>query len=129
MNVNDLIDVIDNVQTACTKVKGLKNPYGIEMVYFHNKNMHWDKAAEYADKCNVLGYDDWRLPNTKEIQWIFKHMIERFECFDGLNYKNRIRVWSNEARSDEKLAWAVDSKCVKFLYEKNEYKYFAFYVR
>lgn len=35
MNVNDLIDIIGNVQTAYTKVKELKNPHGIEMVYFH----------------------------------------------------------------------------------------------
>lgn len=27
----------------------------------------WDEAVEYADNLELGGYDDWRMPSTKEL--------------------------------------------------------------
>jgi hypothetical protein len=32
--------------------------------------MNWESALKYAEGCETAGYDDWRLPNTKELQSI-----------------------------------------------------------
>jgi hypothetical protein len=32
--------------------------------------MNWEKALSYAEKLKYAGYDDWRLPNAKELQSI-----------------------------------------------------------
>lgn len=32
--------------------------------------MDWESALEYAENANYAGYDDWRLPNVKELQSI-----------------------------------------------------------
>ena len=34
------------------------------------KGMNWKDALEYAETLNLGGYDDWRLPNAKELQSI-----------------------------------------------------------
>jgi hypothetical protein len=34
------------------------------------KAMNWQEALEYAQKLVYAGYDDWRLPNAKELQYI-----------------------------------------------------------
>lgn len=34
------------------------------------KTMNWEKALEYAESLKLAGYDDWRLPNVKELQSI-----------------------------------------------------------
>jgi len=34
------------------------------------KTMNWKEALEYAENLNYAGYDDWRLPNVKELQSI-----------------------------------------------------------
>ena len=34
------------------------------------KGMNWEEALKYADNLNLGGYDDWRLPNIKELQSI-----------------------------------------------------------
>ena len=35
-----------------------------------NKAMNWEEALEFAEDLVYAGYDDWRLPNTKELQYI-----------------------------------------------------------
>jgi hypothetical protein len=32
--------------------------------------MNWQEALEYAENLEYAGYDDWRLPNAKELQYI-----------------------------------------------------------
>ncbi len=34
------------------------------------KGMNWKDALAYAQSANLAGYDDWRLPNAKELQFI-----------------------------------------------------------
>ena len=34
------------------------------------RGMDWEKALSYAETLNLAGYDDWRLPNVKELQSI-----------------------------------------------------------
>ena len=34
------------------------------------KGMNWEEALEYAENLTLGGYDDWRLPNAKELQSI-----------------------------------------------------------
>jgi hypothetical protein len=34
------------------------------------KSMSWQEALRYAENLVSAGYDDWRLPNTKELQYI-----------------------------------------------------------
>lgn len=34
------------------------------------KGMNWQDALAYAEKLDYAGYDDWRLPNAKELQYI-----------------------------------------------------------
>jgi hypothetical protein len=34
------------------------------------KGMNWEDALAYAESATVAGYDDWRLPNAKELQSI-----------------------------------------------------------
>ena len=34
------------------------------------KPMNWQEALEYAENLVYAGYDDWRLPNAKELQYI-----------------------------------------------------------
>jgi hypothetical protein len=34
------------------------------------KTMTWEQALEYAENLNYAGYNDWRLPNVKELQSI-----------------------------------------------------------
>lgn len=35
-----------------------------------SKGMNWEKALKYAQNIKIGGYDDWRLPNAKELQSI-----------------------------------------------------------
>lgn len=34
------------------------------------KGLNWEEALEYAENATIGGYDDWRLPNAKELQSI-----------------------------------------------------------
>lgn len=36
----------------------------------NNKGLNWHEALQYAENLNLGGYDDWRLPNAKELQSI-----------------------------------------------------------
>lgn len=37
---------------------------------FGDGTMNWEQALEWAENLNYAGYDDWRLPNAKELQSI-----------------------------------------------------------
>lgn len=60
---NQFIDNSDG--TLTDKATGL-----IWTKFDSQKGMSWKEALKYANKLKVAGYDDWRLPNAKELQYI-----------------------------------------------------------
>jgi hypothetical protein len=58
--VNDLVDNDDGTITdAATGLMWTKSDSGA--------GMNWEQALSYAEKLGRAGYDDWRLPNAKEL--------------------------------------------------------------
>ena len=60
---NDFIDNSDS--TITDRATGLG-----WMKTDSKKAMNWQEALKYADNLVYAGYDDWRLPNAKELQYI-----------------------------------------------------------
>jgi hypothetical protein len=60
---NDLIE--NNDSTVSDNATGL-----MWQKYNSGAGMDWQDALEYAENLSLAGYDDWRLPNTKELQSI-----------------------------------------------------------
>lgn len=64
--INDFVDNGDGTITdRATGLMWMKADSG--------KTMNWEKALEYAENLEYAGYDDWRLPNAKELQSIVDH--------------------------------------------------------
>lgn len=60
---NDFVDNRDG--TVTDRATGL-----MWMKYDSGKPMNWETALKYAEDLEYAGYDDWRLPNVKELQSI-----------------------------------------------------------
>jgi len=60
---NDFIDNSDN--TLIDKSTNL-----IWTKFDSKKGMNWEEALKYANNLKTANYDDWRLPNAKELQYI-----------------------------------------------------------
>ena len=60
---NDFVDNTDG--TITDRASGL-----MWMKTDSGKTMNWKEALRYAENMNYAGYDDWRLPNVKELQSI-----------------------------------------------------------
>jgi hypothetical protein len=64
--INDFVDNGDGTITdRATGLMWTKNDSG--------KPMNWQKALEYAENLKHAGYNDWRLPNAKELQSIIDY--------------------------------------------------------
>lgn len=60
---NDFVDNGDGTVTdRATGLMWMKNDSG--------RPVNWEKALEYAENLEYAGYNDWRLPNVKELQSI-----------------------------------------------------------
>ncbi|MFC2149841.1 DUF1566 domain-containing protein, partial [Candidatus Auribacterota bacterium] len=60
---NDLADNGNNTVTdRATGLMWMRTDSG--------KPMTWKEALKYSDKLKYAGYDDWRLPNVKELQYL-----------------------------------------------------------
>ncbi len=66
-----------------------------------NKTMTWQQALEYAKNLNYAGYNDWRLPNVKELQSIVdysgapdaKDKADRRAAIDPIFELTRTESW------------------------------------
>lgn len=80
------------------------------------KRMNWVEALEYADKSELAGYSDWRLPNVKELQSLvdyekttfpaintdyFNTTLSTFESIDDAYY-----FWTGTTQGDFKWTGA-----------------------
>ncbi|UUX91980.1 Lcl C-terminal domain-containing protein [Methanoplanus endosymbiosus] len=73
--INDFVDNGDG--TVTDKATGLmwsQDDNG-EMLY-------WEEALAYAESATISGYDDWRLPNIKELQSIADYSAEEIPAMD-----------------------------------------------
>lgn len=72
---NDLVDNGDGTITDnATGLMWSQDDNG-EMVY-------WEDALAYAENATIAGYDDWRLPNIKELQSIADYSAEVIPAMD-----------------------------------------------
>jgi len=62
--------------------------------------MNWQEALQFCDTLHWGGYDDWRLPNAKELQSIVDYG-RYFPAMDPVfNYEHRLRVsWTSTTSS------------------------------
>ena len=51
------------------------------------RKMDWSEALEYADKATLAGYNDWRLPNSKELQSLVDYDKTTFPAIN-INFFN-----------------------------------------
>lgn len=110
--VNDFIDNDDG--TVTDKATGL-----MWMEADSGYEMEWDDALEYAENFEYAGYDDWRLPNIKELQSIVDYTgsypavdSEYFTCTE-LEENENYYFWSSTSAyfsselPDNGYAWYV----------------------
>ena len=71
------------------------------------KGMSWKEALKYAQKLKVGGYNDWRLPNAKELQYIVDYTKSPDTTNSpAIDDKFKLTPITNEARqSDYAYYW------------------------
>jgi hypothetical protein len=68
--------------------------------------MNWEAALAYAENANYAGYDDWRLPNVKELQGI----VDYSGIFPAIDPMFNITGITNEAgNADYPYFWTSTS--------------------
>lgn len=99
MNVNNLIDEFEYIQIID------ENPFGIKMTYFDkDKHMSQIDAFNYVNKLKEKTKFDWRLPTTKELDWIISNIFEKYNIGTHKYYY----LWSSEAESSA-FGWVISS--------------------
>ncbi|MBW8192840.1 DUF1566 domain-containing protein [Neiella marina] len=89
------MDYVDNgndtVTDRSTGLMWAKNDSG--------KRMNWVEALAYADKADLAGYDDWRLPNTKELQSLVDYDKTSFPAINTSFFNTSLRDFDSENNS------------------------------
>ena len=96
------------------------------------KELTWDEAVSYCDKLEIAGYDDWRMPDSIELQSIIDHLsynpsvnIRVFPDTEASGY------WSSTLyRPNPDYAWRVNFYYVGYMnISKKSNSYFVRAVR
>lgn len=80
------------------------------------KGLNWSQALNYAEKLDLAGYSDWRLPNAKELQSI----VDYSRCPDVTNSAAigpvfEVTPITNEGgKKDYSFYWTSSSHCGVF---------------
>lgn len=99
--VNDFVDNHDGTVTdAATGLMWAKADSG--------GTMNWPDALEYAENATLAGYDDWRLPNPKELQSIVDYS-KTPEAFDPANRGPAIDTMVFDLTVTESWFWTSTS--------------------
>lgn len=98
----------DTVTDKSTKLMWAKNDSG--------KRMDWVEALEYAEKSTLAGHNDWRLPNSKELQSLVDYDKTTFPAINTDFFNVSVSkfespadsyfVWTNTTQGDFK--WTAD---------------------
>jgi len=71
-------------------------------------SIYWREALEYCERLNFAGYDDWRLPNVKELHSILD-LGRTGPAIDSIFDSTVSAYWSSTSCVDvAELAWGVD---------------------
>ncbi len=59
--------------------------------------MDWENSLSYAENLELAGYDDWRLPNAKELQSIVDYnrsiSATNSAAIDPIFQISQIKIW------------------------------------
>ena len=85
----------------------------------------WDNAMAYCDQSSLAGYDDWRLPNSKELQSIVNYGTnspaidqERFPNTKQWQYWSSSHCAFSPSWPTEPLKWVVNFQEGEVIYEE-----------
>ena len=92
----EYIDNKDNTVTdKSTSLMWSKNDSGMKM--------NWVEALEYANKSKLAGYNDWRLPNSKELQSLVDYEKKDFPAINTEFFNTTLK--SFESPKDAYYFW------------------------
>ena len=116
-------------ETIIDNLTGLMWPANAQQI---STSMSWTEALDACDNLIFAGYDDWRLPNVKEL-----HSLTNFaECGPALPYEHPFHnvqianYWSSTtAENDHDVAWCLDMNDGELLRGEKNYLYSVLAVR
>jgi hypothetical protein len=76
------------------------------------KNLNWNDAIEYCRSLSVGGYNDWRLPNNDELNFIYQNKSNKLMLADAY-------YWSSSENSANSAWFQNVSNGNQYNYGKN----------
>ena len=95
----------------------------------------WQEALDYVagmNRVRVLGYDDWRLPNRRELRSLMSHQTKKPALPEGHPFKNIFLGWywtSTTAAINPAYAWYIHLEGVRMFYGNKKQNYLLWPVR
>jgi hypothetical protein len=88
----------------------------------------WQESLDYISDMNtnrVFGYDDWRLPNRRELRSLMSHQTKKPALSEGHPFRNIFLGWywtSTTAAINPVYAWYIHLEGARMFYgNKNQY--------